>query len=37
MKPRTWAVTLGLILGAALPARAEILKGSLVIRGAEMS
>jgi len=32
-----WAVALGLVFGVALPASAEVIKGSLVIRGAEMS
>lgn len=34
---RTWAAALGLLLGAALPASAEIVQGRLVVRGAEMS
>jgi hypothetical protein len=32
-----WAAALGLAFGAALPASAEIIKGSIAIRGAEMS
>jgi hypothetical protein len=32
-----WAAALGLVFGIALPANAEIIKGSLVVRGAEMS
>jgi hypothetical protein len=36
MQPNKWAVALGLILGAAMPARAEIIRGSMPIRGAEM-
>jgi hypothetical protein len=31
------AIALGLAFGIALAARAEIIKGSLVVRGAEMS
>ena len=37
MHSRTWAAALGLVFGIALPANAEIIKGSLVVRGAEMS
>jgi len=37
MKRGMWAVALGLVFGVALPASAEIIKGSLVVRGAEMS
>ena len=37
MQRRTWAAALGLVLGVALPASAEIIKGSLVVRGSEMS
>jgi hypothetical protein len=32
-----WVAALGLLVGVALPAGAEIIKGSLVVRGAEMS
>ena len=37
MKHRMWAAALGLVFGVALPVSAEIIKGSLVVRGAEMS
>ena len=37
MQRRMWAAALGLVFGVALPASAEIIKGSIVIRGAEMS
>jgi hypothetical protein len=37
MQRRTWLAALGLVFGVALPASAEIIKGSLVVRGAEMS
>jgi hypothetical protein len=37
MQHRMWAAALGLVFGVALPASAEIIKGSLAIRGAEMS
>jgi hypothetical protein len=37
MQRRSWAVAVGLMLGIALPASAEIVKGTLAIRGAEMS
>ena len=37
MQRRMWAAALGLVFGVALPASAEIIKGSLAIRGAEMS
>lgn len=36
MQRRMWAAALGLVFGVALPASAEIVKGSLVVRGAEM-
>jgi hypothetical protein len=36
MQCRLWAA-LGVLLGFALPASAEIIKGNLVVRGAEMS
>jgi hypothetical protein len=32
-----WAAALGLVFGIALPAGAEIIKGRLAVRGAEMS
>jgi hypothetical protein len=32
-----WAAALGLVFGVALPASAEIIKGRIAIRGAEMS
>jgi hypothetical protein len=31
-----WAAALGLVFSVAVPAGAEIVKGSLVVRGAEM-
>ena len=37
MQRRMWAAALGLVCGVALPASAEIIKGSLVVHGAEMS
>ena len=37
MQRTMWAAALGLVFGIALPANAEIIKGSMVIRGAEMS
>ena len=37
MQRRMWAAALGLVCGVALPASAEIIKGRLVVRGAEMS
>jgi hypothetical protein len=32
-----WAVTLGLVLGIALPANAEIIRGIMLVHGCEMS
>ena len=37
MQRRIWVAALGLVFGVALPAGAEIIKGRLVVRGAEMS
>jgi hypothetical protein len=37
MQHRIWVAALGLVFGVALPASAEIIKGRLVVRGAEMS
>ena len=37
MQRRMWATALGLLFGVALPANAEIIKGRLAVRGAEMS
>jgi hypothetical protein len=37
MHRKACVAALAVVLGAALPASAEILKGSLVVRGAEMS
>jgi hypothetical protein len=37
MQHRLWAAALGLMFGAALPASAEIVKGRMAVRGAEMS
>jgi len=32
-----WVAAVGLLFGIALPASAEIIKGSMVVRGCEMS
>jgi hypothetical protein len=32
-----WTVTLGVLLGIALPANAEIIRGIMLVRGCEMS
>jgi hypothetical protein len=32
-----WTAALGLVLGIALPANAEIIKGSMLVHGCEMS
>ena len=37
MQRTMWAAALGLVFGVALPASAEIIKGKLIVRGAEMS
>ena len=37
MQVNQWPLALGLSLTVALSAQAEIIKGSLVVRGAEMS
>ena len=37
MQHRMWAAALGLMFGVALPASAEIVKGRMAVRGAEMS
>jgi hypothetical protein len=37
MKGRLWLAALGLSLATALSARAEITRGAMFIRGAEMS
>lgn len=37
MQRITWTVALGLVFGIVLPASAEIIRGTLVVRGAEMS
>ena len=37
MQPNPWSLALGLSLTVALSAQAEIIKGRLVVRGAEMS
>jgi len=37
MQRGMWLAAVGLILTVALPAGAEIIKGSLIVRGAEMS
>ena len=37
MQRTMWVAALGLVFCVALPASAEIIKGSLVVRGAEMS
>jgi hypothetical protein len=37
MQRRMWAAALGLAFAVALPAGAEIIKGKMAVRGAEMS
>jgi hypothetical protein len=37
MQRSMWVAAVGLVFGIALPASAEIVKGSLVVRGCEMS
>jgi hypothetical protein len=37
MQRRTWLAALGLVLSVALPANAQIVKGRMVVHGAEMS
>ena len=37
MQRRIWTVALGLMLGIALPANAEIIRGIMLVRGCEMS
>ena len=37
MQRRIWVAALGLVFGIALPASAEIVKGRMAVRGAEMS
>jgi hypothetical protein len=37
MQRRTWAAALGLVFGVALPANAEIVRGSMLVHGCEMS
>ena len=37
MQRRIWTVALGLVLGIALPAKAEIVRGSMLVHGCEMS
>jgi hypothetical protein len=37
MQRRIWTVALGLMLGIALPANAEIIRGSMLVHGCEMS
>jgi hypothetical protein len=37
MQHRMWAAALGLAFGVALPASAEIIKGSMLVHGCEMS
>ena len=37
MQRRMWAAALGLVFGVTLPAGAEIVKGSMLVHGAEMS
>jgi hypothetical protein len=36
MQRKIWAAAVGLMLGAAMPASAEIIRGSMFVRGAEM-
>jgi hypothetical protein len=37
MERRKWMAALALVLGIALPAHAEIIKGSMLVYGCEMS
>ena len=37
MQHRMWTAALGLVFGIALPASAEIIKGSMLVHGCEMS
>ena len=37
MAKNSWCLALGLSLTLALPAEAEIIKGSMLVRGCEMS
>ena len=37
MQRRMWAAALGLVFGVALPASAEIIRGSMLVHGCEMS
>ena len=37
MQRKTWTVALALMFAATLPASAEIIRGSMAVRGAEMS
>ncbi len=37
MQHRVWLAAVGLALATALSARAEIIKGAMFVRGAEMS
>ena len=37
MQRNMWVAAVGLVFGIALPASAEIIKGSMVVRGCEMS
>jgi hypothetical protein len=37
MQRRVWAAALGLVLGVAVPANAEIIRGSMLVHGCEMS
>ena len=37
MQHKMWAAALGLLFGVALPASAEIIRGSMLVHGCEMS
>ena len=37
MQRRMWAAALGLVFGVAPPTSAEIIKGSMLVHGCEMS
>ena len=37
MQRTMWAAALGLVFGVALPANAEIVRGSMLVHGCEMS
>jgi hypothetical protein len=37
MQRKMWVAAVGLVFGIALPASAEIIKGSMLVHGCEMS